>query len=223
MVSTGCDGVDGLLGGGARTAELTELVGLSGTGKTQLCHQLAAIAGHGQGRVVYIDTNSSFSVDRLAEIAAARGLSVDAVLAAVECRRATDAASVLRQLYRLLATAGTDPRAAVIVDSVAAVFTPVLARQHAKGSAMLTEAGLVLRALATTGRCAVITTNFGFRGHGGVERPGLGATWGSAVHTRVCLSRTPSRDREACLVKSTRRPTGVAAAIGITPAGIIDT
>jgi len=38
--STGCGPLDRLLGGGVGTAQVTEVVGKSGTGKTQLCHQV---------------------------------------------------------------------------------------------------------------------------------------------------------------------------------------
>jgi len=68
---TGMPGLDAHLGG-FREATLTEVVGPSGVGKTQLCHALAAqslIAGSASGAgVIYIDTERSFDALRLHEM-----------------------------------------------------------------------------------------------------------------------------------------------------------
>nr|XP_051226358.1 DNA repair protein RAD51 homolog 2 isoform X2 [Lolium perenne] len=67
-------GLDEALGGGIPLGKLTEVVGPSGIGKTQLCLKLALLAtlpecyGGLNGRVVYIDTESKFSSRRMIEI-----------------------------------------------------------------------------------------------------------------------------------------------------------
>jgi RAD51-like protein 3 len=227
VVTTGCTAVDRVLGGGLHTAEVTELVGGSSVGKTQLCHHLAVVAAGHHGRVVYIDTNGSFSAARVEEMAGARGLSPDAVLPAIEYRSVTDAAGLLRELHQLRATAATAARAAIIVDSVAAVFTPVLGRQQIKGSAMLAEAGAVLQTIAAVGRCVVLTTNYGYIDkERGSEKPGLGPAWASVPHCRLQLNRDASTcvsgRRIVTLTKSNRLPTGASAPVCIAAGGLVD-
>jgi RAD51-like protein 2 len=62
--------VDSMLGGGIAKGEVTEIVGLPGVGKTQLCMQLCVDArlptafGGVQGDAVYLDTEGSFSPER---------------------------------------------------------------------------------------------------------------------------------------------------------------
>ncbi|KAM4702204.1 DNA repair protein RAD51 homolog 3 isoform 2-T2 [Discoglossus pictus] len=70
-----CSALDEILGGGVPLAKITEVCGAPGVGKTQLCMQLAVDVqipecfGGLDGEVVYIDTESSFMVERLVDIA----------------------------------------------------------------------------------------------------------------------------------------------------------
>eukprot|EP00899_Mesostigma_viride_P028489 jgi/Mesvir1/8825/Mv02726-RA.1 len=72
---TFCQSLDNLLGGGLVAGDVTEFCGAPGVGKTQLGIQLAVSAqvpkvfeGVG-GEAVYIDTEGSFSVERLRDMA----------------------------------------------------------------------------------------------------------------------------------------------------------
>ncbi|XP_078025833.1 DNA repair protein RAD51 homolog 3 isoform X3 [Epinephelus lanceolatus] len=69
--------LDAILGGGLPVGKTTEICGAPGIGKTQLCLQLAVdvqvpqcFGGVG-GQVVYIDTEGSFLLQRVIDIAAA--------------------------------------------------------------------------------------------------------------------------------------------------------
>jgi RAD51-like protein 2 len=70
--------VDKLLGGGVARGEVTEICGLPGVGKTQLCMQLCVDArlpisfGGVAGEAVYIDTEGSFSPERCHTMAQVR-------------------------------------------------------------------------------------------------------------------------------------------------------
>lgn len=70
--------VDKLLGGGLARGEVTEICGLPGVGKTQLCMQLCVDArlpesfGGVAGESVYIDTEGSFSPERCHTMAQVR-------------------------------------------------------------------------------------------------------------------------------------------------------
>ena len=71
-VPTGLAALDAHLGGGLPMRAVTELVGPAGSGKTQLCSSVAAhalLAGAAEGtRVIYIDTEGSFSAKRLLQL-----------------------------------------------------------------------------------------------------------------------------------------------------------
>ncbi|TRY86350.1 hypothetical protein DNTS_016145 [Danionella cerebrum] len=76
--STSLPALDHLLHGGLPRAALTEVTGPSGCGKTQFCIMLSVLAtlprnmgGLDRG-VIYIDTESAFSAERLVEMAQAR-------------------------------------------------------------------------------------------------------------------------------------------------------
>ncbi|KAK2989683.1 hypothetical protein RJ640_015532 [Escallonia rubra] len=69
LLSTGCERIDFLLQGGLREGHLTELVGPSSSGKTQVCLQVASnVAKEYSGSVVFFDTGNSFSPKRIEQI-----------------------------------------------------------------------------------------------------------------------------------------------------------
>jgi DNA repair protein RadA len=84
--STGSKSLDELLFGGIETQAVTEFYGEFGSGKSQICHTLCAIAsrtvkeGGLDGGVIYIDTEGTFRPERLDQIACARGFDPMLVL-----------------------------------------------------------------------------------------------------------------------------------------------
>ncbi|XP_042052045.1 DNA repair protein RAD51 homolog 3-like [Salvia splendens] len=76
-ITTSCSNLDEILGGGIHCKEVTEIGGVPGIGKTQLGIQLAvnvqipAEYGGLAGKAVYIDTEGSFMVERVLQIAEA--------------------------------------------------------------------------------------------------------------------------------------------------------
>jgi DNA repair protein RadA len=77
--STGSKSLDELLLGGIETQAVTEFYGEFGSGKSQICHTLCAMASRPlsekglEGGVIYIDTEGTFRPERLQQIAASRG------------------------------------------------------------------------------------------------------------------------------------------------------
>ncbi|XP_038683593.1 DNA repair protein RAD51 homolog 3 isoform X2 [Tripterygium wilfordii] len=76
-ITTSCADLDNILGGGIKCKEVTEIGGVPGIGKTQLGIQLAVnvqippdCGGLG-GKAIYIDTEGSFMVERVVQIAGA--------------------------------------------------------------------------------------------------------------------------------------------------------
>ncbi|MEM3484201.1 MAG: helix-hairpin-helix domain-containing protein, partial [Candidatus Methanomethyliaceae archaeon] len=81
FITTGTKSLDNLLGKGIETQAITELIGEFGSGKTQICHELAVTVqlpverGGLSGRALYIDTEGTFRPERIMNIA--KGLGVD--------------------------------------------------------------------------------------------------------------------------------------------------
>jgi DNA repair protein RadB len=68
-VSTGSPVIDRLLEGGFETDTVTTIYGPSGSGKTNICIIAAAEVARKGKKVVYIDSEGGFSVERLKQIA----------------------------------------------------------------------------------------------------------------------------------------------------------
>uniref|UniRef100_A0A2K6GB27 DNA repair protein RAD51 homolog 3 n=1 Tax=Propithecus coquereli TaxID=379532 RepID=A0A2K6GB27_PROCO len=77
FIITFCSALDNILGGGVPLMKTTEICGAPGVGKTQLCIQLAVDVqipecfGGVAGEAVFIDTEGSFMVDRVVDLATA--------------------------------------------------------------------------------------------------------------------------------------------------------
>ncbi|QCE02941.1 DNA repair protein RAD51 homolog 3 isoform X2 [Vigna unguiculata] len=76
-ITTSCVDLDNILGGGIKCKDVTEIGGVPGIGKTQIGIQLAVNVqipqGYGGlgGKAIYIDTEGSFMVERVLQIAEA--------------------------------------------------------------------------------------------------------------------------------------------------------
>lgn len=85
-ITTGSKDLNELLGGGVETQAITEFFGEFGSGKTQICHQLAVNVqlpedeGGLEGSVVIIDTENTFRPERIIQMAEAKGLDSNEVL-----------------------------------------------------------------------------------------------------------------------------------------------
>ncbi|EOD39238.1 hypothetical protein EMIHUDRAFT_223738 [Emiliania huxleyi CCMP1516] len=167
LLSTGMAPLDEALGGGLQTGEVVELVGASGSGKSQACmaigaRQLAASDWH----VLYIDTALSFTAERMLQLrrlrerlrvvseaqdvlgaCSARLLCVLESLVA-ELSSCTDGGSWYRRLKLL------------IVDSA---FAPLLSEaaedSRSLAGAQLARLQLLLRQLAARWQLSVLVTN----------------------------------------------------------------
>jgi DNA repair protein RadA len=78
--------LDDLLAGGMETQAVTEFYGEYGSGKTQICHTVCVSAqlpfdqGGLGGSALYIDTESTFRPERIAQIAKSKDLDVESIL-----------------------------------------------------------------------------------------------------------------------------------------------
>ncbi|BBH04865.1 homolog of RAD51 D [Prunus dulcis] len=165
VLSTGCEGIDLLLGGGLREGQLTELVGPSSCGKTQVCLLAASnVATKHMGNVVYLDTGNSFSPQRIAQfVGHITGRAFDELQKGGQVRM-------------------------LIVDSISSLITPILGNSGSQGRALMISAGYMLKKLAHEHNVAVLVTNHTVGGERGIPKPALGQTWKSIPHVRLLLS-----------------------------------
>lgn len=92
-LTTGSNNLNRLLGGGLETQAITEFVGEFGSGKSQLCMKLSIAAqlprndGGLEGRVLFIDTEGTFSAERVYQMAQAMQLQPEKILEGIMCGR----------------------------------------------------------------------------------------------------------------------------------------
>ncbi|XP_032882549.1 DNA repair protein RAD51 homolog 2 [Amblyraja radiata] len=168
--------LDEVLHGGLACGTLTEVTGPSGCGKTQFCIMLSVLAtlpismGGLDGTVIYIDTESAFSAERLIEIARCR--FPDYFCTEQELIRMTNKIYLYRELTCLdvlkrvesleddIISKGVK---LIVVDSVASVvrkeFDPRLEGNLAKRSNLLSSEAATLKYLAEEFSIPVILTN----------------------------------------------------------------
>ena len=127
-ISTGVDELNDLFGGGIETQAITELYGEFGSGKTQICHQLAVQVqlpkedGGLDGNVLYIDTEHTFRPERLISIAEAKGLDPEAVLSRIQTMRTYNASHQIMALESASKKLQEGNVKLLIVDSCVGLF-----------------------------------------------------------------------------------------------------
>uniref|UniRef100_A0A7J3X810 DNA repair and recombination protein RadA n=1 Tax=Thermofilum pendens TaxID=2269 RepID=A0A7J3X810_THEPE len=125
-LTTGVRALDELLGGGLVVYDIYEFAGEFGSGKTQLCHQLAVTAqlpparGGLGGDVVYIDTEGTFSPERMERIA--QRFDVEDPLSRVYVARPINVDEMEEVVVRNLAPLLREGVRLVVVDSIIALY-----------------------------------------------------------------------------------------------------
>lgn len=129
-LTTSSPQLDGLFGGGGiETTSIVEFFGEFGSGKTQLCFQLAVNAtmpedqGGLNGHVIVVDTENTFRPRRIEDMAKAHGLDVDETNDKIHIAKAFNAAhQILLIEKKAPELAEKVPVKLVIVDSLVAHF-----------------------------------------------------------------------------------------------------
>ena len=168
-ISTGAKRVDSIFGGnGIETGAVTEFYGAAGTGKTQICYSLSVMVqqdeskGGLSGKALFIDTENTFSSERIRSIAKARGLDSSNVLKNIFVATAENTLEQESTIERFESniTCYTSIKL-VIVDSVLRNY-----RAEFPGRSMLSERQQKLNIfmhqllrVAATHRIAVVVTN----------------------------------------------------------------
>jgi RecA/RadA recombinase len=174
-LTSGSVALDELLGGGISTNEVTEIVGRSGSGKTQMCFTLAVEAVHAGYSVLFLDTTNSYSTSRLMEISKTRlGLrnyscassAFSTIGTRVRVERVFDIFSALAFVENLCCSLlrREEPSRTptlLILDSVTALIAPVLGGEGRSfgGQALISHLAASLHRLANQCHVGVIVTN----------------------------------------------------------------
>ncbi|XP_071093017.1 DNA repair protein RAD51 homolog 3-like [Haliotis cracherodii] len=243
--------LDDILGGGVPLAKITEFCGAPGIGKTQVCMQLGIDVqipecfGGLDGETVYVDTEGSFIVERLVDIAsatvehcnniaqmdgsddvkeAANSFNLEKLLSGIHYFRCHDYIELLSTVHLLPKFVSEHKKVKlVIVDSIAFHFRHDFDDMSLRTRLLTSMAQSFIR-LATEHKLAVVLTNqmttkMG-RGGGSHLIPALGESWGHASTIRVVLY-WEGNNRHALLYKSPSKKEAVVP-FQITMGGIRD-
>ncbi|XP_064636692.1 DNA repair protein RAD51 homolog 4-like [Lineus longissimus] len=224
VLSTGFPSLDQLLDGGVYTSEITEIVGGPGVGKTQICLRTSVSVAKLQGNAVFIDTNGSFSCEWLADFLEIQDLSpqdIKEICSRIHCVKVFDIFDMLSYLGDLRTKLNEQSETfycgikLVIVDSVAAIVSPILGGKQIDGHGLMMHLAQALKSLAVEHSIAVLTTNNTVMGDGGHTKAALGKSWCSVPNTRLALTSTFQLDhmtrdieRKCEITKSSRQPIG---------------
>ncbi|XP_038901758.1 DNA repair protein RAD51 homolog 4 isoform X2 [Benincasa hispida] len=205
ILSTGFEGIDVLLGGGLREGQLTEIVGPSSSGKTQVCLRAASnVSTNYKAKVFYLDSGNSFSPQRISGFVNWKpGTALDRteqsmlqqVLSSISCHSVFNIFTMFDALHQLefnlrsQMCKGHQRVQLLIVDSISSLVTPILGGSGSQGHALMISAGTLLKKIAHEHNIAVLVTNHTVGGDRGTSKPALGESWKSVPHVRLQLSR----------------------------------
>ena len=206
-VKTGVKELDEELGG-LRTGEITELVGISGSGKTWLCHMICSEIIDSQ-TALYIDCSNSFTAHTLHSCFVRRSevVPMSIVHRLKVAKFFDDPESLLMALEQIAeapkSVTEDEPFLAnlrvVVVDSIASLFSQSLTKKP-YGHRILSKVARALKRIAIEHDVAVVTTNWVTGTSEKGYQPALGEFWRSMVSTRIFLNSPEYGKIEASLL-----------------------
>uniref|UniRef100_A0A8C9UUQ1 DNA repair protein RAD51 homolog 3 n=1 Tax=Spermophilus dauricus TaxID=99837 RepID=A0A8C9UUQ1_SPEDA len=250
FIITFCSALDNILGGGVPLMKTTEICGAPGVGKTQLCMQLAIDVqipecfGGVAGEAVFIDTEGSFMVDRVVDLAIAciqhlhliagthmeeeheralKDFTLENILSHIYYFRCHDYTELLAQVYLLPDfLSGHSKVRLVIVDGIAFPFRHDIDDLSLR-TRLLNGLAQQMISLANNHRLAVILTNqmtTKIDKNQALLVPALGESWGHAATIRL-IFQWDRMQRLATLYKSPSQKESTVQ-FQITPQGFRD-
>lgn len=232
-IVTFCHSLDDILGGGIPIGSVTEIAGESGCGKTQLAFQLCVNVqihrdlGGAQGEAIFVDTENTFSTNRLIDIAGSvvhhchnicevvgeHRYKVHDFLSQIYMFKCLSTVELIATIHQLKCFLSDHPNVRLmVVDSIAHC---VRAEEDMRTrNKILNDLSKRFRALAFENNIAVVlinqvTTRFSRSEVSGLTVPALGATWSHVAATKIMLIKY-NDERFALLYKSSSRPRAVA-------------
>lgn len=222
-ITTGCSSLDNLLEGGIETQSITEFYGEFGSGKSQICQQLAVTVqlpekkGGLGGACLYIDTEQVFRSQRVLDMANYVGVDPKKVLKGIIYASAYTSEHQATLLDHCDEVVKENNIRLIIIDSMTAHFrSEYLGRETlAPRQQKLNKHLHKLKRLCMAFNAAAVVTNQvsvspdSFTGPQGPQAIG-GNIMGHAAHTRTFLRKGRSNLRIAKIVASPFLPEGEA-------------
>lgn len=237
-ITSSSDELDQLFGGGVETQSMTELYGEFGSGKTQLCLQLAVNVqlpeedGGLNGSVMVIDTENTFRPERVSQMAESKGLEPREVLKNIHVAKAYNSNHQMllvdnaKDFANTMKRGGCEPKL-LIVDSLMSHFRSefvgrgTLADRQQKLNRHLHNlirfGELFNAAVVVTNQVQAKPDTF----FGDPNRPTGGHIIGHTATLRIYLRKSKGELRVARVVDSPHLPEGEAV-FKVTEGGITD-
>lgn len=223
-MSTGCESIDSLIGGGFERGTVVQLYGPPASGKTNLALSSAVATAADDGTAIYIDTEG-LSVDRLEQLTRARVDDEESIDDVASRIIVTDAHDFGEQAEAVQDAAEFAAEADLIVLDSATGFYRLERTEQEEGEALrrVTRQVTHLLSLARKHDLAVVLTNQVYadpESESGRPRPLGGHTlthWSGAV---VRLERFRGGNRRATLEKHRSTEAGGTARFRITESGL---
>lgn len=225
--------LDEILGGGVETQAMTELIGDYGVGKTQICMTLSVTAqlpreqGGLEGNVIYMDTEGTFSPERVYQIASKRGFDGQKILDGITVARAYTSDHQCLLIDHLFKKCPEENAKLVVVDSMISHFRgEYIGREVlAERQQLLNQYLHKLLRLSEAYNLAVVITNQVQSNpamfYGNPELPTGGHVMAHACTHRIHMRRGKGGTRVAKVIDSPYLPEEKASFI-ITEKGIED-
>ena len=232
-LTTASNNLNRLLGGGIESQAITEFVGEFGSGKSQLCMKLSITAqlprsdGGLEGKVLFIDTEGTFSAERVYQMAQAMQLQREKILEGITCGRVYNSDHQILAVDHAFKICQEENIRLLIIDSVLSHFRSeyigreTLAERQQKLNSHLHK----LTRLAQALNLAVVVTNQVQANpqafFGDPTRPAGGNILAHASTHRIMLKKASGGLRSARVIDSPYLPESEAF-FQITEKGIED-
>lgn len=207
-----------MLGGGFEPGIVTQVFGESGSGKTNLCLQLAVRCVKGEQRVVFVDSEA-ISPERFRQIAGEDAKKIASSIIIYEPHSFEEQYSAIRQIEKI----SSENIGLIVVDSATAYYRFGLEDEEnsIKNRRELAHQIGYLHGLARKKGFTVIITNQVYSDIAtGDLKPIGGNTLEHISKTIIRFSREGNSKRRATLLKHRSRPEGINCAFTITPEGL---
>jgi transcription termination factor NusA len=167
FITTGSAELNKILGGGFQTGKLTEVYGPFKSGKTALAHTLSVTCqlperkGGINSSIVYIDTENTFSKEKIKRIAKRFGLDPNGVLSRIHVARIYSSDHQIQMIQKAETLCKNRGVRLIIIDSLMALLRAefVGIGKLAPRQALLNNIIHTLSRVAETYNCAVLLTN----------------------------------------------------------------
>ena len=232
-IKTGSEELDALIGGGVETMAITECYGKFSSGKSQVGFQLSLNVqkpveqGGLAGNVLFIDTESTFRPERIAQLAENAGMNADDVLKNIMVAKAVNSDHQMVLVDKIEEIVKDKNIRLIVVDSLTSHFRADYVGRGALSDRQqkLNKHVHALQKLADKFNLAIYITNQV------MDNPGImfgdpttpigGHVLAHAATYRIYLRKGKEEKRIARLVDSPNMPEGECV-FKVTPKGILD-